>query len=154
MFSKVNNYLRRLDIKLTIYYTSLLLIISFILFYFIYYRLERNLLKQIDRILHDETLELIRDTKKSDFNIQRVCENFEEEISHRKYYPIYFRVLTLLGVFILRLMRAEKYHSHLLSKTEVLFIPLQILDIHTPTAFIKKILLSPKAMNLSFRQQQ
>ena len=97
MFSKVNNYLRRLDIKLTIYYTSLLLIISFILFYFIYYRLERNLLKQIDRILHDETLELIRDTKKSDFNIQRVCENFEEEISHRKYYPIYFRVLTPSG---------------------------------------------------------
>jgi len=97
MFSKANNYLRRLDIKLTIYYTSILLIITCILLYFIYYRLERNLIKQVDKMLSDEMSELIRNTKQNNSDFKLVCEDYAEEISHRKHYPIRFRVLTLDG---------------------------------------------------------
>ncbi|KPJ57762.1 MAG: hypothetical protein AMJ42_04415, partial [Deltaproteobacteria bacterium DG_8] len=97
MFSKVNKYLGRLDIKLTIYYTSILLIISFILCFFLYYRLERNLLKQVDKVLRDELREVIRYANKPGFNIQLICENYEKEVSHRKHYPIYFRILNHSG---------------------------------------------------------
>ena len=97
MFSKANKYFGRLDVKLTFYYTSLLLIIAFILFCFIYYRLERNLIKQVDKVLLDEVYEIKSDVDESDFNIRLACETFEKEISHRKHYPIYFRVLTHAG---------------------------------------------------------
>jgi len=97
MFSKANNYLKRLDIKLTIYYTSILLLITCILLCFIYYRLERNLIKQVDKMLSDETSELIRNSKESNSDVKLVCEDYAEEISHRKHYQIWFRVLTPEG---------------------------------------------------------
>ena len=79
MFSKANKYFGRLDVKLTFYYTSLLLIIAFILFFFIYYRLEKNLIKQVDKVLLDEIYEIKSDVDESDFNIRLACETFEKE---------------------------------------------------------------------------
>ena len=97
MFSKVNSFLGRLDIKLTIYYTFILLVISLTLCSFLYYRLEHNLLKQTDKLLRDELSEFAGDFKKFNYNIIQACESFEIDTLHRKYYPIYFRILTLEG---------------------------------------------------------
>jgi signal transduction histidine kinase len=97
MFLKLHDYLRRLDIRLTIYYTSLLLIITCMVLLFIYFRLERTLIKQVDRILQDEMLELIRQGEHDSTAFSRVCENFARDISRRQFYPVFFRVLTAAG---------------------------------------------------------
>jgi heavy metal sensor kinase len=62
-----------------------------------YYRLDRNLTKQVDRILHDEVMELMRDIEDTGKTFKGVCEHFAEEVSHRKHYPIFFRVISAAG---------------------------------------------------------
>ena len=60
MLSKLKvKFFSRIDVKLTVFYTVALLLISLILSSFFYYRLGHNFLKQIDRILKDEVTELI-----------------------------------------------------------------------------------------------
>ena len=97
MFSKLHDCLRRLDIRLTIYYTSLLLILTCMVLFFIYFRLERTLLKQVDKLLQDEMLELIRKGEHDSNDFARVCEAYSREISRRQYYPVFFRALTSGG---------------------------------------------------------
>lgn len=97
MFSDLPSYLRRLDIRLTFYYTFLLVILTSIVLLFIYFRLERTLLKQVDRLLQDEMLELIRKGEHDSTDFAMVCENYAREISRRQYYPVFFRVLSAAG---------------------------------------------------------
>ena len=97
MFSNIHDYLRRLDIRLTIYYTFLLLILTGIVLIFISFRLERTLIKQVDRLLKDEMLELIRQGEHDSTDFARVCENYARDISRRQFYPVFFRVLTSGG---------------------------------------------------------
>jgi hypothetical protein len=55
MLSKLKvNFFRRFEVKLSIFYTVALLVISLMLSSFFYYRLEHNLLKQIERMLKDK----------------------------------------------------------------------------------------------------
>ena len=54
MLLRLNKFFSRLDVKLTVYYTLILLILAAILCTFFYYRLEHNLEKQVDNLLHDE----------------------------------------------------------------------------------------------------
>jgi heavy metal sensor kinase len=51
----------------------------------------------VDRILYDESLELVRNTKDNNTDFLIACRQFAEEISHRKNYPLFFRVLTIDG---------------------------------------------------------
>ncbi len=97
MLSNIRDYLRRLDIRLTIYYTFLLLILTSIVLLFIYLRLERTLVKQVDRLLKDEMLELIRHGENDRADFAQVCETYAHEISRRQFYPVFFRVLTFEG---------------------------------------------------------
>jgi len=97
MFSSIRDYLRRLDIRLTIYYTFLLLILSVIVLIFISYRLERTLLKQADRLLQEELLELTSFREHNSADFTQACESYAREVAHRKFYPIFFRVLTPAG---------------------------------------------------------
>ncbi|RZB36732.1 MAG: hypothetical protein SRB2_01811 [Desulfobacteraceae bacterium Eth-SRB2] len=101
----------RFDIKLTVFYTFALLLISLILSSFFYYRLEHNLLKQIDRMLKDEAKELILEIEE-DNHIVKGCKEFFGDISHREFYPVFFRVMTHDGVTLW----TSEYFSTILSK--------------------------------------
>jgi heavy metal sensor kinase len=84
---------QRLDVKLTVYFTTLFLVLLLMLCSFFYYRIGHNLLKQIDRILMDETFEFINVLNQNQENLERTCQLYEANNVHKKYYPIYFRVL-------------------------------------------------------------
>ncbi|MBW1956910.1 MAG: HAMP domain-containing protein [Deltaproteobacteria bacterium] len=112
MLSKLRvNFFSRFDVKLTIFYTFALLLISLILSSFFYYRLQHNLLKQIDRILKDEAKELILEIEE-DNHVVKGCKEFFGDISYRVFYPVFFRVMTHDGV---TLWESENF-STILSK--------------------------------------
>jgi heavy metal sensor kinase len=98
MLSKLKvKFFSRFDVKLAVFYTFALLLISLILSSFFYYRLEHNLLKQIDRILKDEIKELIIEIEE-DNDVVKGCKEFFQDISYRESYPVFFRVMTHDGV--------------------------------------------------------
>jgi len=100
MLSKLKiKFFSRFDVKLTVFYTLALLLISLILSSFFYYRLQHNLQKQIDRMLKDEAKELIMEIKEEN-HIVKGCKRFFEDISYRKFYPVSFRVMTSDGVLL------------------------------------------------------
>ena len=100
MLSKLKvKFFSRFDVKLTVSYTFALLLLSLILSLFFYYRLQHNLLKQIDRMLNDEAKELIMEIKDEN-HIVNGCKRFFEDISYRKFYPVSFRVMTSDGVLL------------------------------------------------------
>jgi len=112
MLSKLKvKYLNRFDVKLTISYTLALFLLALILSSFYYYRLEHNLLKQMDRMLKDEAKELIYEIKEEN-NIVKGCQGFFEDISYREFYPVVFRVMTFDGIL---LWESENFSS-ILSK--------------------------------------
>jgi len=112
MLSKLKvKFLSRFDVKLTVFYTFALLLISLILSSFFYYRLQHNLLKQTDRMLKDEAKELIMEIKEEN-HIEKGCKMFFEDISHRIFYPVFFRVMASDGV---SLCESENFSS-ILSK--------------------------------------
>ena len=112
MLSKLKvKFLSRFDVKLTVFYTFALLLISLILSSFFYYRLQHNLLKQTDRMLKDEAKELIMEIKEEN-HIEKGCNMFFEDISHRVFYPVFFRVMASDGV---SLCESENF-STILSK--------------------------------------
>ncbi len=99
MFSKVSSYFSRLDIKLTIYYTLIVIVLMTAFTGFFIYRLEKSLSKQVDKILRDEGNELLQEIN-SEADIISGCNLFEQDIAHRKHFPILFRVVTGSGKVI------------------------------------------------------
>ena len=99
MFSKVSKYFSRLDIKLTVYYTLIVIVLMTAFTGFFIYRLEKSLSKQVDNILRDEGNELVQEIK-SETDIITGCNLFEQDIAHRKHFPILFRVVTGSGKVI------------------------------------------------------
>lgn len=97
MFSSIHDYLRRLDVRLTIYYTVLLLVLTGMVLVFIAYRMERTLLKQVDRMLQEELLELTGVGEHDGADFAHACESYAREVAPRMFYPVYFRVLTTAG---------------------------------------------------------
>ncbi|MGD2030809.1 MAG: ATP-binding protein, partial [Desulfobacterales bacterium] len=59
-------------------------------------RLHHNLLKHTDRMLKDESKELIMEIQEEN-NIVKGCKMFFEDISHREFYPVFFRVMDFDG---------------------------------------------------------
>ena len=92
-----NSYRSRLDVRLTLYYTSIFFILAIILCSFFFYRLSHNLLKQIDSILMDGTIEFINSAQGSEQDLLQTCQGYARDIPSRKYYPLYFRVLAADG---------------------------------------------------------
>jgi len=92
-----DSYWSRLDVRLTLYYTSIFFILAIILCSFFFYRLSHNLLKQIDRILMDGTIEFINSARNSEQDLLQTCQGYARDIPSRKYYPLYFRVLAADG---------------------------------------------------------
>ena len=112
MLSKLKvKFFSRFDVKLTVFYTFALLLISLVLSSFFYYRLQHNLLKQIDRMLKDEVKELIMEIEEEN-HLLNGCKLFFEDISNRAFYPVFFRVMASDGV---SLCESENF-STILSK--------------------------------------
>jgi len=97
----------RLDVRLTLYYTTIVVIICSICGGFFLYRLQHNLMKQLDRVLRDETRELLREINAEAGDIINGCRVFEEDVAHRKYYPIFFRVLDKTGTVLFACQKAK-----------------------------------------------
>ena len=100
MFLKLKNkYFDRLDVRLTIYYTLILLFLFVLFSSFFLYRLQHVFIKHIDHILQDEALELIQKIKPgADFFY--ACALFEENTAKRKNYPIFFRIMDSSGTVL------------------------------------------------------
>ncbi len=97
MLSKlINNFLHRLDVRLTTYYTLLVLFIAIVLGGFFFYRLQHNLMKQVDNFLHDEAYELIQEIER-EADVIKACNVYEVSIYNRQHYPVYFRVIDTSG---------------------------------------------------------
>src|SRR3990170_4069879 len=89
-------FYRRTDVKMTFWYIFTFFISVLIIFGFLYFRLKHQLIKEIDRILHDEADEL-SEILSQDLKGTRVLKDFESGVTVRTFYPIYFKVLRADG---------------------------------------------------------
>lgn len=93
---KGGKFLRRTDVKLTLFYIFTFFLSALVICGFLYLRLEHQLIKEVDRLLLDETGELsevlIQDPKG-----HASLGDFEMGVVTRDYYPIYFNVLDQNG---------------------------------------------------------
>ena len=88
-------HLKRLDVKLTLFYTVIVLLLSITLSAFYYYHLKNSLMIFVDKILSDEANELIHEIKEETHRGKTIvegCRLFALEISDRKHYQIFFRL--------------------------------------------------------------
>jgi two-component system OmpR family sensor kinase len=109
MLLRLNKFFSRLDVKLTVYYTLILLILAAILCTFFYYRLEHNLQKQADGLLRDELNEFIVEIKeevKKGRTVLYGSQIFKDDIIKRKYFPLYFRLLNSSGEIVFQAAHA------------------------------------------------
>lgn len=95
-------FYKRLDFKLTIFNTSAFLLMTICICTFLYFRLEHNLLKEIDRLLADETRELRGYFYEYDFfqDVKSIEKRFDKALLTRKQYPFYYRILNAEGKVI------------------------------------------------------
>ena len=108
MFSKLKtSFFSRLDVRLTISSTLILLVLAIGVSAFSYFRLAHLLDKQVDKILVDETHELVDDIAENK-SVIIGCQMFEAGVARRKYYPFDFRVLSTSGDVIYQSKKAAK----------------------------------------------
>ena len=85
-------FYRRTDVRVTLWYVITFLVSALIICGFLYYRLQRQLIREIDRFLLDEAKELTGVLSRNP-NDEGVLRNFESGLTPRTYYPIVFRIL-------------------------------------------------------------
>jgi heavy metal sensor kinase len=93
--------LRRTDVKMTFWYVFTFLVSLVIIGIFLYVGLERQLLKEVDRFILDETTELGEILRKASADLT-LFQRFENEAATRKYYPFFFQILDDQGKLIYR----------------------------------------------------
>lgn len=95
-------FYKRLDFKLAAFNTSAFFLMAVCICTFLYFRLEHNLLKETDRILADETRELMGYFYDYDFfqDVKSIKKHFDKAMLTRKSYPFYYRILDTKGKVI------------------------------------------------------
>ena len=93
-------FYKRLDVKMTLWYTVTFLTMIILIFGFLDYRFRHNLLKQIDRMLADEAQEIIKEGPKNSGGLNDQLKEYKEVVSDRRYYPIAFQLLDQKGRII------------------------------------------------------
>jgi heavy metal sensor kinase len=78
-------------VKITLWYVFTFFISVLIIFGFLYLRLKHQLIKEIDRVLHDEANELA-EILSQDLKGFQALKDFESVVTARTYYPVYFRI--------------------------------------------------------------
>jgi len=86
-------FYKRLDVRMALWYTVTFLTMIILIFGFLDYRFRRNLLKGIDRMLVDETKEIINVILENPETLNDELREYEKVASNRKYFPIAFRLL-------------------------------------------------------------
>jgi len=89
-------FFRRTNVRLTLLYVVTFCLSALFICGFLYLRLNHKLIKEIDRLLLDETDELSKILSEGG-NIEEHFKDFEAENSTRGFYPIYFAVLRAEG---------------------------------------------------------
>ena len=89
-------FLRRTDVKLTLWYILTFLLSGLIICGFLYFRLRHQLIKEVDRFILDEIKELGEILTKNPYD-KNVLRNFENHVEVRTLYPVCFRVLMESG---------------------------------------------------------
>jgi len=84
-------FYRRTDVKITLWYIFTFFVSVLIVFGFLYLRLKHELIKEVDRILHDEANELSEILAQGP-NSTESLKDYENIVTARTYYPIYFRI--------------------------------------------------------------
>jgi heavy metal sensor kinase len=98
MSSKIGaKVLRRTDVRVTLWYVFIFLMCALVICGFLYYRLQAQLVREIDRFLLDEAKELSGVLSRS-LNDEEALRSFESGLTARTYYPIVFRILDNKGV--------------------------------------------------------
>ena len=98
MYSKKRiKFYKRLDVRMAVWYTITFLTVITLIFGFLDYRLRRNLLKEIDRMLVDEAKEAIRVILKNPEKLNDQLKEYEKIVFTRKHYPFAFQVFNQKG---------------------------------------------------------
>jgi len=112
-----DDFRERLDVKLTFYYTTIFFILSLMLCSFFFYRVGHNLLKQMDKILEDESLEFINIIEHHEYDLLQACRIYEINNLNKKFYPIYFRILAGDGKVYFESSNIRKLSSSLFEQS-------------------------------------
>jgi heavy metal sensor kinase len=97
MSSKIGaKFYRRTDVKVTLWYVLTFLVSALVICGFLYYRLQSQLIREVDRFLLDEAKELSGGLSR-DLNDEAVLRESERSLTARTYYPIFFRILDMEG---------------------------------------------------------
>ena len=103
-------FYRRTDFKMTLWYVLTFLTSALVICTFFYFRLEHQLLGEIDQFLLDETNEMekvLSGEPQEAYFLMR----FEDEVMARKYYPFFFQILDKEGkpIFVSKEFREMGY---------------------------------------------
>jgi len=90
------NLYRGTDVKMALWSLFTLSISFLIIGVFLYLYLNHKLIKEVDRFLHDETEELAGVLSRSAIE-KDALQEFENDVTVKKYYPTFFRVLSKNG---------------------------------------------------------
>jgi heavy metal sensor kinase len=94
-----NRLLRRTDVKMTLWYVLTFLSSALIISVVLYWVMEQQLLKDLDRFILDEAKELA-DLVLQDPQGREPLRKFEEDLITRIYYPFFFQILDEKGHLI------------------------------------------------------
>ncbi len=102
--------LRRTDVKMTLWYVFTFLASVLIISVLLYFVMEHQLLKDIDRFILDETNELAELVLKNPTD-EAVFRKFEEDAVVRRYYPFFFQILDARAQPVYRTKGFEEVRS-------------------------------------------
>ncbi|NIM99165.1 MAG: heavy metal sensor histidine kinase [candidate division Zixibacteria bacterium] len=93
-------FYKRTDFKITLWYVFSFVITILIVFFFMYVRLKHHLIKEVDRLLEDESREFAAEISENRMNIHEAMRDYEKDVFARKASPIHARVLKADGTII------------------------------------------------------
>ena len=95
MYLKLPDFMKRFDVKLTIFHIVIIILLFTVLSFYYYYGLKNNLVLFVDKVLSDESVELVQEIQQQDnegHGILEGCRLFMNDTSEREHYSIYFRL--------------------------------------------------------------
>jgi heavy metal sensor kinase len=103
-------FYRRLDVRLTFWYSCAFFITTLIICAFLYFRMRHNLVKEIDRLLSDEGREIAAILLKSGNPDDEELTEFIRESASRRYYQFHLRIMDSKGN-VQFISRKRKFYS-------------------------------------------
>jgi heavy metal sensor kinase len=110
MFSKIGaKFYRRTDVRVTLWYVLTFSVSALMICGFLYYRLQNQLIREVDRFLLDESKEISGALSRNG-DQEEILGNVERGLTVRTYYPIVFRILNRDGSSLYASKGFEEIH--------------------------------------------